>query len=302
MKRVLLLVSCVLILTAVGASFRRPQIRIQSVTDVATEKVLPSDVEQVIAAWQAAEVLPLASAKGDLQQAVDGFQNAGLNTVSTSFPPTKDVALTAEQSSDLANAIVEFLAAYHSNDPAKIFSYMKARGQRLDDERRKALTRGVAKKSTRDLSQLSDSEFYIEAWNQYKMNSHWHGLVAKECTWQSWDGSGLAVDEVRQIETDPLSNPLSTAAVLSKLFQGNLISQSSFVPARGSLEDELTKSEPVILADVTLVIQLDQSLNHERVAYVVRLWFNHAANRWQPIAFVGIPWSPTINAMPMILH
>lgn len=134
------------------------------------------------------------------------------------------------------------------------------------------------------------------------MNSHWHSLAAEECTWQPWNGSGMAVDEIRQIETDPLSNPLSTAAVLSQLFQGSSVAQPNFIPAKGSLGKELKTSEPVLLADVKLVIQLDQSLNNERVAYIVRFWFNRTAKQWQPIAFVGIPWSPTINAMPMILH
>ena len=302
MNKVMLKVISALILTTHGALFPLTTTLAQTATNAVAENALPSDVKQVIADWRAAEIVPLASTEADLRQSIDGFQNAGLETVSTSFPPTEGVELTAAQSSDLANAIVEFLLAYHSNDPLRVFSYMETRGEKLDDERRNLLARGVARRSTRDLSQLSASEFYVEAWKHFKMNSHWHGLAGEECTWQPWNGRGMAVDEIRQIETDPLSNPLSTAAVLSQLFQGNSVSQPNFIPAKGSLAEELTTSEPVILADVTLVIQLDQSLNDERVAYIVRFWFNRTAKQWQPIAFVGIPWSPTINAMPMILH
>lgn len=135
MDKALLKVICVLILTTIGALSRPMTTLAQTATNAAPENALPSDVKQVIADWRAAEVVPLASAEADLRQAVDDFQNAGLETVSTSFPPTKGVKLTAAQSTALTNAIVDFLLAYHSNDPSRVFSYMEKQGEKLDDER-----------------------------------------------------------------------------------------------------------------------------------------------------------------------
>lgn len=302
MKKALPFVICVVALVVIGGLMHRTKTPPNAASQTASKIQLPSDVNDVIAAWRAGAVVPLTSGEAELEKAVSQFQDASLETVSTSFPPTKSVDLTVEQSSDLANAIIGFLFAYHSNDPSKVFSYMQQQGKRLDSESRKALTRGVSKKSKRDVSQLSDEEFYVEAWNQFKIHSHWYGLVAEESTWQTWDGNGMSVEEIRQIETDPLSNPLSTAAVLSRLFRGDSTSRHNFIPAIGSLEQELTTTEPVILVDMTLIIQLDQSLANERVAYITRFWFNRTAGKWQPISFIGIPWSPTINAMPSILH
>ena len=302
MKKALLFALCLFVLAAIGAAFRRPKADPPATAKVASGNALPTNVNQVIADWRAGEVVPLASDKSELQKAVGQFQEAGLETVSTTFPPTAAVDLTFDQSSDLNGAIAGFLLAYYSNDPSEVFAYMQERGKRLDNASRTFLSRGVSKKSKRDVPKLSDEEFYVEAWNQFKMHSHWHGLVAEVSTRQIWNGSGMSVEEIRQIETNPLSNPLSTAAVLSQLFRGEAISRHNFVPNEGSLEEELTTAEPVILADTTLVVQLDQSLANERVAYITRFWFNRAAGKWQPISFVGIPWSPTINAMPAIMH
>lgn len=302
MKKRLLLVLCAFVLLGVSAAFRRPKAPQQATAKTTSESALPTNVNQVIANWRAGAVLPLASDSSDLQKGVGRFRDAGLETVSTSFPPTKAVELTTDQSSDLAFAITGFLISYSSNDPSKVFAYMQERGKRLDNDSRKFMTLGVSKASKRDLSNLSDKEFFIEAWNQFEMHSHWHGLVAEESALQVWDGRGMSVEEIQQIETDPLSNPLSMAAVLSHLFRGYATSRHNFIPNEGSLKEELATSKPVVLADTTLVVQLDQSLANERVAYITRFWFNRAAGKWQPISFVGIPWSPTVNALPSILY
>lgn len=263
-------------------------------------------VDEVIAAWKAGEATPLKPVglendSAALRDVIKLLANAGLTTVSTVFPPKADVRLTAKQAADLELAILGLVVAYRDNEPADVLAYMRERGEKLERSRRERMEAGISKSRQRDLSALSDDEFYVKAWTLFHCDPHWHGLVASESRWQTWDGRGTSTEEIRRIELDPLNNPLSDAAILSQLFRGDVTSQHNFAPMEGSLDEELGGDEAVVLADVKLIVQLDQTLANERVAYIVRFWFNRAAGKWQPIALAGIPWSPNGNMMPNFL-
>jgi hypothetical protein len=60
----------------------------------------------------------------------------------------------------------------------------------------------------------------------------------------------------------------------------------NFVSTAGSLEDAHKNDAQVLLCDVQLVIELDESLPQAKFPYLFRFWFNPALNKWQPVSMI----------------
>jgi hypothetical protein len=219
---------------------------------------------------------------------------------------------------DLDSAVTGLLQAYRDATPDAVIKYMSDRGKIVDPGLRKRVEQAARRRAERakrkgveptevqepaiELEKLTDEGVYRRIWNESKSNAHWSGLVADSSCRQFWDGKNVPFNRVRSLNqnfvTGALTKPMEQADYLVHLLRGVMSGQHNFVSTAGSLEDAHTSGAQVLLCDVQLIIELDESFSHDKIPYLVRFWFNDSLQKWQPISKLCFTSSPKGGRLP----
>jgi hypothetical protein len=198
--------------------------------------------------------------------------------------------------------VTGLLKAYRAGTPDAVINYMSGRGKVMGQDQRTFMERALIKRGIQELEKLSNEEVYRTMWTAFKFDAHWRGLVADSSCRQFWDGKSVPFNRVRgfnQIIT--MGKPLEQSDYLVQLLRGTLSGPHNFVSTKGSLEDAHKSGAQVLLCDVQLVMELDESFSHARVPYLIRFWFNDALQKWQPFEKTCFTPSPKGGPLPSML-
>lgn len=255
--------------------------------------------ESLIAEWNQGQVTSLASES--LPEMVAAMPSDGCLTVTMEAPAISASSLSPPQLSDLNLAITGLLQAYGKNDPSAVTNYMHERGKEFNDRLLPLLKKSLSRRGQTDLEELSDDTIYARMWKAFQLSSHWNGLIAASSCRQIWDGRSLTVEQITNLDENESTNPSSAAAVLYGIFRGSNVVRHHFAPVEGTLDEELGGDEPVLLADVKLIVQFDDDRFNAKAAYLVRFWFNRTAGKWQPISMAGFASHPGTVSLPSLM-
>jgi hypothetical protein len=178
---------------------------------------------------------------------------------------------------------------------------MRGRSETIDHEWRAFSEKWRRKKGKLNLEKLSDEEFYRLI---SKPEPHWRGLVVESSCRQLWDGKNVPQKALRFDTSmiDPSTAPSEQALYLLRLFRGTSSRRTSFASTSGSLQESHQIDSQVLLCDVQLVIELDETFSHAKAPYLLRLWFNPAVEKWQLVELVGFSSEPNKLSLPEVFY
>ncbi|MEX2142819.1 MAG: hypothetical protein WD894_26420 [Pirellulales bacterium] len=207
---------------------------------------------------------------------------------------------------DLDIAVTGFLQATRESKPEGLIAYMRERGQSVNRKYRKFMERALLKRGMTDVEKLSDEEVYVAGIASSKLGSdtHWRGLVANSSCRQFWDGKHVPLNRMRFDENSAPGTPpgqLEQAAFLMRILHGNSSNRCNFISDTGSLQDAHRDDPEVLLCDLQLIIELDESYSRVKAAYLLRFWFNPRVKKWQPEALMGFATDPHKLALPSVM-
>jgi hypothetical protein len=216
----------------------------------------------------------------------------------------ESAALSRSVKRDLDTAVTGLLQAYREGTPEALIKYMRARGKVVGQDNSNRMERLLAKQGLKDLEKLTDEDVYRTMWTTFERKAHWSGLVADSSCRQVWDGKNVLFSKVAYVgqsfTTGGPLKPMEQAEYLFNLLRGTQSSGHNFVSTTGSLDDAHKSDAKVLLCDVQLVIELDESFSHAKVPYLIRFWFNEALQKWQPVDMLGFTPSPKGGRLPSI--
>jgi hypothetical protein len=253
----------------------------------------------LIARWKRAAVIKLDS--DELAAAIESLPEAGCIDL-----PDGAVALSSSDvprhvKQDLDAAVTGFLRATGVGTSDALIEYMRSRGEIVDPKRRIGWQKSLTKRGVKTPDKLSDEELYRSV---FKAEPHWSGLVAESSCRQLWDGNSMPNKSLHfDVSTlDPNTPPREQATYFLYLFKGTSRSRTSFASTSGSLQESLGNDKQVLLCDVQLIIEFDEAFSHAKSAYLFRLWFNPAVEKWQPVELIGFASQPDKMLLPQVFY
>lgn len=254
---------------------------------------------KLITEWNEAEVTSLQSE--DLAKAVQVISSKNCRKMPKGAAAIDRGSLSPYQDADLNSAIIGLLKAYGASNPIAVIDYMRDRGKSFDSRLQPVLKKTLSRRGQSDLEGMSDSDLYIRLWKTLKIQSQWSGVVASESCVQLWDGNNIAADQITQFDWNEATNPGAMETELKGVFRGIETLRHHFDTVKGSLEKQLIGDRPVLLADVRLIIEFNESKFNEKAAYLCRFWFNSNADKWQPIVLLGFASHPGSISLPELM-
>ncbi len=255
----------------------------------------------LIEKWNREPAIALGSE--DLPSAVESLPEAGCIGLPSGAVAIESRSLPASVKQDLDTAVIGLLQAYRDGKPDSVINYMRGRGQTISGNFRKFVERALLNRGVADPEKLSDEDQYRAMWTTFQSNAHWSGLVADSSCRQFWDGKKVLPARLRfDINSAPNTPPgqLEQAAYLFRLLRGTSTPRHNFVSTAGSLQDSHRDDPSVLLCDVQLVIELDDSFSRVKVPYLIRFWFNNALEKWRPVAMECFTASPEGGRLPSL--
>jgi hypothetical protein len=253
----------------------------------------------LIAQWNRAAVVKLDS--DELAAAVESMPASGCIDLPDGAVAIDVGKVPQKVKADLDAAITGFLRTTIAKNADSLIAYMRGRSEIVDPRRRTGWEKGLSKVGATNLEKFNAEELYRLI---FKPEPHWRGLVADSSCRQLWDGK-KAPQKTGHFDlgaVDPKILPSEQAQYLSHLFRGTSRARTSFASTAGSLQESLKNDAQVLLCDVQLVIELDKAFASAKAAYLLRLWFNPAVEKWQLVELVGFVSEPGTSAMPPIYY
>jgi hypothetical protein len=239
----------------------------------------------LIAKWNRDPVIKLDS--DELRFAVESLPEADGILLPEGAITLSSATLSEPVKQDLDSAVTGLLQSYRHATPEAVIKYMSGRGKVVDPNLRKRMGRALAKQGIDDLEKLTDEDVYRTMWTTFKASPHWSGLVADSSCRQFWNGNKVVFNLVQGFKQNftfgVLPEQMEQAEYLVHLLRGTSSGPHNFVSTKGSLEDGHKSGAEVLLCDVQLIIELDESFSREKAPYLFRFWFNDALGKWQPI-------------------
>jgi hypothetical protein len=249
----------------------------------------------LIAKWNRDPVIDLDST--ELRSAVESLPEADCILLPEGAIAIGSAALPQPVRQDLDTAVLGLLQASRDATPDAVLKYMGGRGKVVDPGLRKRMGPMLVKRGITDVEKLTDEDVYRTMWTTLKADPHWSGLVADSSCRQFWDGKKAAFNRVRSFNQNFVHGALikptmEQAEYLAHLLRGSTSGPHNFVSTKGSLENAHKSGAPVVLCEVQLVIELDESFARSKAPYLIRFWFNDTLQKWQPISKLRFNSSP----------
>jgi hypothetical protein len=254
---------------------------------------------ELIAEWNQGNVTPLDPK--NLLESVKLLPSQDCLSILGGSTLIRKADLTPHQIDDLNLAIAGLLTAFGANDPKALIDYMRERDKQFANRFRPILIKALLRRGQTNVDGLSGEELYVRMWNAMRLNTHWSGFVAPSSCLQVWDGSSLSIEQIARFDTTEAMVRESSAAKLFSIFRGSETLRHHFEPTKGTLDTALLNDETLLLADVKLIVELDDKHFNDKSAYFTRFWFNDIAEKWQPICMMGFASHPVRLSLPVLM-
>jgi|GEM_PF-6688456 len=267
-------VVCILLLVAVNALIFYPTPDAPlSLVDLA--RLRTEFVEKERQAWAKSNLVSLADA--NLDQVLRELESESCLTLPEQATPIEFADLSEPAQQDLLHAIAGLCRAYLEDTGRSVVEYMHSRGESFAPERAKAWRSGLQSKG-RALPAANDEFALAEAiYQSYPMGAHWESLRPAGSCWRLYTVAEYSSDQVESIGSEEVD-----------AWQGVASSRHAFAP-QTTWQEELRRNEELVLCDLKLVIDHDQSLRGVTVPYYFRFWWSESDNRWHPVTVAHIP-------------
>ena len=263
-----------------------------------TEKMAYDLIEK----WNRDPVINLNS--DELPAAVESLPETDCILLPEGASAINSATLPEQVKRDLDTALTALLQAYRHQTSDAVIEYMLGRGKVVDPDQRKRMERALVKKGIKELEKLSDEDVYRTMCTTFQANAHWSGLVADSSCRQFWDGKKVPLNRVgsfsQSFVSGPPAKPMDQTEYLTHLLRGTLSGPHNFVSTNGSLEDAHRTDAQVLLCDLQLVIELDESFSRAKAPYLIRFWFNSALQKWQPETKISFSSTPKGGPLPFV--
>jgi hypothetical protein len=214
------------------------------------------------------DLLTIISSIGD--DATSGIPDNGTKVALNSLP--------AETQTDLHNAIAGLIRAYCSDlQTTAVIDYMKRRNEYMNPafvDKVKSIVQQNLNASNDDMKAMSDDDL-LRLFRGDDIKSHWAGIQPRDSTVRIWKTSE-AITAKAQTEF---------GKQYWDVFPYVTRYAHAFRPPTFT-DVELKTNGSLLVADVTLLIRLDETLLSKPAPYFIRFWFCTADKKWHPFQLV----------------
>jgi hypothetical protein len=211
---------------------------------------------QIIESWQDLPATPIADAADAIRQAIAASGSLKPGQNASGFGlSVAHPPLSSRSQADLIEAITGAVRVISAADPDELAAYMKGRG--LKNPARTQQASGA-------------------------IASHIEGVVPGATEVYLWKPRSLL--EVSMVQ---LGRNESWVWGNEKIYLPTFTSSPTF--------EQVSRSNPALLADVRVLIEHDDSLDNIRSPYFLRFWYAEEAKQWRPLA-LKIVWTGNNNA------
>ncbi|MFN0053055.1 MAG: hypothetical protein ACKV0T_12790 [Planctomycetales bacterium] len=208
-------------------------------------------------------------------------------------------SLSSAQATDLDQAVEQFIGAFAANSPHAVIAFMRERGLEFNPELAKIYIRYMHKKTDENLDSLSGDELFVRCWELDQCATRWHGIMFGATMGQIWDGS--IVKNVRAVAVlGGLRDEPTPVSDLYRDLRGVTTRTCTFRPVQGSLEQQQSSGGQLLVADLQMIIQYHETLDGKVGPYILRLWYNSAAEKWQPFVLAQFASGVHLQTRPKI--
>jgi hypothetical protein len=239
---------------------------------------------QLSEAWIDAESIPMSDVSAAIKQLAE-VADQPEPVVRREFVSFNTLA--AESRQDLVSAIGDLVVALSSDDPTQVLSYMRIRGMKLDEHRLDEAMQPSDQLDTAQHRGRAEARFE-QLWRDPATGSHWVGLVPNATYIRVWKPPSIRFVSIVQ-----LGETASWAWGNERLYESVFVSRPSY--------EQVNKRETTPIADVRLLIEHDEPMEHERALYFIRLWKPSDQAKWQPLAIKLVRTTPKGHAPPRIV-
>jgi len=267
-RRTQLLVVVALVLVAANAAIIWKKFFASSHPHVAKEQQM---VEQVLE-WESLPATPLDSSMENLSGVIANFPDGRCSgEQSSSGVPVNQ--LSRQIKDDLFTAIGGLLQCFQRSTPEAVFSYMDSRGEQIDPEKANLVKKALVDEQYAEaatLDSMDNKDLFAAIWDWHRADPKWRAIVegaGSVCVWRcrSPDRAGVA----------------TLGRANKKLFENETNYLHLFRPKQ-TFED-VCNSRAVLVADVMIVVEHDDSRARDRSPYYIRFWYSPARDAWQPL-------------------
>jgi hypothetical protein len=232
--------------------------------------------------WESHPVVPLES--GDLRHSISQIKENNCTVAPSGSEPLSLGTLSNEQREELYDAVSAFLHAYAQDNPDAVLRMMKSRGLTFSPARVTLLRKALVKSghSTKETAEaMSSEDVYRLMWTSGPHHSSMSGLIVESSCITLFNATGLPATSLKDYA-------LFTDWV-PKVWKGISTLVPNFTQKGTQFEDIIARaSSPVLVADLTLILDNSKTRLSGKTPYLVRLWFNPQEKKWQPLLFAAV--------------
>ena len=228
-------------------------------------------IEQVLE-WESLDSTSLDISEDELLVIVSGIPDGNCPS-SESITESTINTLTSEAKRDLFLAITGLLQCYYRASPSALFQYMEDRGEKIDLEKAKSIREAIdadQHSSAEKLEAMTDETLLATFWEWNQCDPHWSSVVEEACSICIW-----------RTNLPEQTDSITLGRLNKNLFENETNYSHLFRPDKNIAD--IAKSQAILLADVLIVIEHDESRGLERSPYYIRFWYSPFRKAWQPL-------------------
>ncbi len=267
-RRTQVLIIFALALVAANAAILSMKFFASSRPHVAKEHQM---VEQVLE-WESLPATPLDSSMENLAEVIANFPDGPCSgEQSSSGVPLYQ--LSQQIKADLFIAVGGLLQCCQRSTPEAVFTYMETRGEQIDPKKASLLKDAIVEEQYTEaatLDSMDNKGLFALIWDWNRTDPKWSAVV---------EGTGsVCVWRCRSLDR---ADAATLGRANKKLFENETNYLHLFRPKQ-TFED-VCKSRAVLVADVMVVIEHDDTRARDRSPYYIRFWYSPARSAWQPL-------------------
>lgn len=226
--------------------------------------------DQLTPIWEDLTVRPLSEAEDALAETfrasehwMEGRDASGFGH-GVAHRPLNDA-----EKADLIDAMSGALAAIAAADPGVLASYMTGRAMKPNPREMK---RVLGELDAPSAAATNDPKKLLAAIKELRQaDAHWSALAPGATMVNVWKPRSM-----RNISMVQLGRTESWIWGNQSVYQPLFAGSPTF--------EQVCRREPPLLADIRVLIEHDDALDHERSPYFFRFWYSEEPRKWQPLA------------------
>lgn len=244
---------------------------------------------ETLSKWESLSVTPFTESTENLANALRKYASREC----VDLPPKWLVPfddLSPPQQDDLLKTAAELLNCYSKSDGGELVKYMQTRNENLVPKLKLAAIESLVTSQVVEQTEaenLSDLEIIQKAWTNEHCNTGWQAIAH--------DGGHLCIWRCKGCDPKSMQTLGTTD---NRVFHAQAVSTHLFEP-KFSFTQAHEDPEGVLLADIKVLIQHDDTFKKERSPYFIRFWFSTDDQLWHPFHLVHVRVTPPARSNPV---